>query len=124
MTQCTVSEDDPAYPVLFPGWRGNCDLWGFSNAEGERNLAIQGLFEYIDPNGPVAATLEAEGYVKTAWGSNIVVNEDQYTENVFKGYSDALYQQGAPPRYLFPLSSETISKSNGLITNGYGFAQQ
>lgn len=124
ITQCTVSEDDPAYPVLFPGWRGNCDLWGFSNADGERNLAIQGLFEYIDPNGPVAATLEAEGYVKTAWGSNIVVNEDQYTENVFKGYSDALYQQGAPPRYLFPLSSETISKSNGLITNGYGFDQQ
>ncbi|MGD9931845.1 MAG: RagB/SusD family nutrient uptake outer membrane protein [Mangrovibacterium sp.] len=123
-TLCSVDETDPTYPVRFPGWRGNCDLWGFSNAEGGRNLAIHGLFEYIDPTGAEAAALEADGYVKTAWGINIVNNEAQYTSNVFKGYTDALYAQGAPPRYLFPLSSETISKSNGLITNGYGFAQE
>jgi hypothetical protein len=128
-TQCEVPEADPTWPVRFPGWRGNCDLWASKNpifipSNGTRNLAIQGLFRYIDPAGPEAATLVADGYVKTAWGSVIVTNKDQYTTNIFKGYTDALYASGAPPRYLMPLNSETISKSNGLISNGYGFAQQ
>src|SRR5690606_8950898 len=74
-TQCTVDEGDPTHPVRFPGWRGNCDLWGqygFSAYSGERNLAIEGLFEYIDPDGAEAAALTADGYVKTAWGATIV----------------------------------------------------
>lgn len=123
-TLCTVSSSDAKYPVMFPGWRGNCDLWGangFNGTSGSRNLAIQGLFNYIDPNGAEAAALVAQGYVKTKWGANIVANEDQYTASIFKGYSDALYGSGAPPRYLLPLSSETVLKSNGLIKNGYGF---
>lgn len=123
-TQCDVDETDPTYPVKNPGWRGNCDLWssqGFSTSSGNRNLAIKGLFRYIDPDGAEAAELEAEGYVKTAWGSTILTYEAQYTTNIFKGYTDAMYAEGAPPRYIFPMSSETISKSNGLITNGYGF---
>jgi hypothetical protein len=124
-TQCTVAESDPTYPVRFPSWRGNCDLWpAYTPATGKRNLAIQGLFKYINPAGPEAAALVAAGYVKTAWGSNIVANKDQYTTSIFKGYTDAYYSAGVPPRYLLPLSSETISKSNGLITNGYGFAQE
>lgn len=123
-TQTEVAESDPAYPIKFPGWRGNCDLWAaqkFVNTSGNRNLAIQGLFRYIDPAGTEAAALVAAGYVKTAWGANIVKYESQYTTDIFKGYSDAMYAAGAPPRYLFPLSSETVSKSNGLISNGYGF---
>ena len=126
-TNCEVASTDPTYPVRFPGWRGNCDLWsskGFTYTSGTRNLAIQGLFNYIDPGSPAAATLVAAGYVKTAWGANIVTYSDQYTTNVVKGYSDADYAAGVPPRYLLPLSSETISKSNGLITNGYGFSQK
>jgi hypothetical protein len=125
--QCTVAEADPTWPVRFPGWRGNCDLWtaqGYTVTTGKRNLAIQGLFRYINPAGAEATTLVAAGYVKTAWGSNIVANKDQYTTSIFKGYTDAYYAAGVPPRYLLPLSSETISKSNGLITNGYGFAQE
>lgn len=125
-TLVDVDEDDPTYPVKFPSWRGNCDLWtsfGFTASEGNRNLAIKGLFRYIDPDGAEAAALEADGYVKKPWGANIVEYEFQYTTDVFKGYTDAYYDAGAPPRYLFPLSSETISKSNGLISNGYGFAQ-
>lgn len=124
MTQCNVTETDPTFPVKCPGWRGNSDVWtslGFTASTGTRNLAIKGLFNYIDPNGPEAAALVAEGYKKTAWGANIVAYEDQYTTNVFKGYPDAYLSSGVPPRYLFPLSSETVSKSNGLITNGYGF---
>jgi hypothetical protein len=126
-TQCTVDASDPAYPVRFPGWRGNCDLWianGYTASSGNRNLAIQGLFRYIDPNGVEAAALQAQGYKKTAWGANIVTYSDQYTTDVFKGYTDAYYAAGVPPRYLLPLSAETIAKSNGLITNGYGFPQQ
>lgn len=126
-TQTDVAETDPTWPVKFPGWRGNCDLWtsnGFTAASGNRNLAIKGLFTYIDPAGSEAAALVAQGYKKTAWGANIVAYEDQYTTNVFKGYTDAYYAAGAPPRYMLPLSSETISKSNGLISNGYGFSQQ
>lgn len=126
-TQCTVDETDPTYGVKFPGWRGNCDLWtasGYTADTKTRNLSIQGLFKYIDPASAEAAALEAAGYKKTAWGSNIVTNKDQYTTNVFKGYTDADFSAGVPPRYLLPLSSETISKSNGLISNGYGFSQE
>jgi len=122
--QCEVPSTDPTYPVRFPGWRGNCDLWSamnFTATTGNRNLAIRGLFRYIDPSGAEAAALVTAGYKKTAWASNIVTYEDQYTTNIFKGYTDADYAAGVPPRYLFPLSSETVSKSNGLITNGYGF---
>jgi hypothetical protein len=126
-TQCLVSETDPTYPVRFPSWRGQCDLWsssGFTNLTGNRNLAIQGLFRYIDPASAEAKALEAAGYKKTAWASNILANEAQYTTNIFKGYTDAYYAAGTPPRYLFAMPSETISKSKGLITNGYGFPQQ
>lgn len=125
-TQCDVSENDLSYPVKYPGWRGNCDLWtdkGFTPYSGNRNLAIKGLFRYIDPSGSEAAELESNGYVKTPWGINIVNNAAQYTSDIFKGYPDEYYESGVPPRYLLPMSSETISKSKGLITNGYGFAQ-
>lgn len=123
-TQNTVAETDPSYPVKFPSWRGNGDVWtslGFTTKTGLRNLAIKGLFNYIDPSGPEAAALVAQGYKKTNWGINIVNYEGQYTSSIFKGYTDAYYASGVPPRYLLPMSSETISKSNGLITNGYGF---
>lgn len=123
-TQNTVDPSDPSYPVRFPGWRGNYDGWaslGFTASSGNRNLAIEGLFEYIDPASQRGQDLIAAGYKLTAWGSNIVKNEGQYTTSVFKGYPDAYYAAGVPPRYLFPLTSETITQSNGLITNGYGF---
>jgi len=126
-TQCEVAETDPTYPVRYPSWRGQSDLWtasGYTNLTGNRNLAIQGLFKYIDPTSAQAKALEAAGYKKTAWASNIVANEAHYTTNIFKGYTDAYYAAGTPPRYLFAMPSETISKSNGLITNGYGFSQQ
>lgn len=125
--RCNVDENDPAYPVKFPGWRGNADLWyslGYTPTDGKRNLAIQGLFKYIDPNGAEAAALVADGYVKTNWGIDIVNNESQYTIDIFKGYPDAYFAAGVPPRYMVPLPEETISKSNGLITNGYGFTQE
>jgi hypothetical protein len=122
-TQCTVAEGDATYPVRFPSWRGNSDAWSaYTGTTGIRNLAIQGVFRNI--TGAEATALVAAGYTKTAWGSVIVTNKGQYTTSIFKGYTDAYYAAGVPPRYLLPLSSETISKSNGLISNGYGFAQE
>jgi starch-binding outer membrane protein, SusD/RagB family len=124
-TQCTVAPTDASYPVRYPSWRGNCDLWTqYSISTGTRNLAIKGLFNYIDPAGAEAAALVAAGYVKTNWGADMITNISQYTDDIFKGYPDGSAAAGIPPRYLFPLSSETIAKSNGLIKNGYGFAQQ
>ncbi|HTN38997.1 MAG TPA: hypothetical protein VL053_18085, partial [Arachidicoccus sp.] len=125
-TQCEVDPADPTYPIRFPSWRGNCDLWGangFSPASGNRNLAIQGLFDYINPSSAKAASLVADGYVKTPWGINLVNNEAQYTTDIFRGYPDSYVNGGVPPRYLLPLSTETILQSNGLISNGYGFQQ-
>lgn len=125
-TSTDVLPTDAKYPVKFPGWRGNCDLWtanGFTATSGKRNLAIKGIFRYIDPAGVEAAALVADGYVKTNWGADIVANEAQYTSSVFKGYPDSYVASGVPPRYLLPLSSSTISQSHGLITNGYGFSQ-
>lgn len=126
-TQCEVPESDPTYSIRHPGWRGNCDLWtsqGFTATSGNRNLALRGIDHYIDPNSAEATALEADGYVKTPWAINIVNNKDQYLNDLFKGYTEADYSAGTPPRYLLPLGSETIAQSNGFIKNGYGFSQQ
>ncbi|SDL17862.1 Starch-binding associating with outer membrane [Catalinimonas alkaloidigena] len=120
-----IDPSDPLYPVLYPGWRGNSDKWtseGFIPSSGERNMAIQGLYRYIDPDGIEAAALEAAGYEKQPWGINIVNNEQHYTNDMFKGYPDAYYDQGVPPRYMAALSFITLSNSNGNITQGYGHA--
>lgn len=128
-TQCT----DNTNPVLFPGWRGQHNDWEavsakffadeskrfFYDAAPKTNIAIKGLFEYIDPNGAVAAALEADGYKKTNWGSDIVANKAEYSTRVFCGF-----EAGKAPIYLVPMSVNTISTSNGKLTNGYGFAQK
>ncbi|MEQ9221494.1 MAG: RagB/SusD family nutrient uptake outer membrane protein [Cyclobacteriaceae bacterium] len=118
-----ITTADPRYPVLVPGWRGTSDLWVDYIAtlpSDQVNLAIKGLYTYIDPDGPEAALLEADGYVKTDWGSNIVANESQYTTDIFLGYPDSYVTEGQPPRYVRAVPSETILLSNGLITQGYG----
>jgi hypothetical protein len=123
----TVDESNANYPVLTPGWRGVCDKWvslGFTNAVGKRNIAIKGLFRYINPTGSEALALQAAGYVKTNWGINIVNNESQYTSDIFKGYQDNYYAAGYPPRYVRALSYETLAQSKGNITQGYGHASQ
>jgi starch-binding outer membrane protein, SusD/RagB family len=126
-----VDESNPNYPVLTPGWRGNCDKWtaatynagnGYTASSGNRNIAIKGLFRYINPTGSEALTLQSAGYVKTNWGINIVNNESQYSTDIFKGYQDNYYTAGYPPRYIRALTYETIAQSKGNITQGYGHA--
>jgi hypothetical protein len=96
-TQCTDNND----PVLFPGWRGQNDDWatvasqnvttGFTEIA-NTNLAIKGLFNYIDPNGAEAAALVANGYKRVDWGKTIVDNKAEYLANVFLNYTE-----GTPP---------------------------
>lgn len=128
-----VDESNPNYPVLTPGWRGNCDKWtaatynagnGYTASSGNRNIAIKGLFRYINPTGSEALTLQAAGYVKTNWGINILNNESQYSSDIFKGYQDNYYNAGYPPRYIRALTYETIAQSKGNITQGYGHASE
>lgn len=128
-----VDESDSKYPVLTPGWRGNCDKWtaatynagnGYTASTGNRNIAIKGLYRYIAPNSPEALNLQSAGYVKTNWGINIVNNQSQYSTDIFKGYQDNYYAAGYPPRYIRALTYETISQSNGNITQGYGHASE
>ncbi len=119
--ECTDKND----PVLFPGWRGQYDYASIvavsSKVAGtNHNVAIKGLFNYIDPNGAEAAALESEGYVKTNWGIDIVNNASSYNRNILSGVTST----DQPPRYYFPIPYETISKSEGQVTNGYGLAQQ
>jgi starch-binding outer membrane protein, SusD/RagB family len=118
-----LAKTDPKYPFLVPGWRGNSDTYASYIAtlpSNKVNMAIMGLYEYIDPAGAEAAALEAAGYKKTNWGIDIVNNEDNLTAKIIFGYSDAFIAAGYPPRYPRAVPSETILKSNGLITQAYG----
>jgi hypothetical protein len=107
------SENDP---VLFPGWRGVNNDWtsyGLDyKGDTNTNLAIQGLFTKLS-DAEIAA-LEADGYTKTAWGSVLVDNDDEYYKYLFFEYD---YDKA--PIYLFPFSPNTMS--TGGFTNGYGF---
>ena len=107
------SENDP---VLSPGWRGVNNDWtnyGLDyKGDTKTNLAIQGLFKKLSDEE--IAVLEADGYTKTAWGSVLVDNDDEYYKYLFFEYD---YDKA--PIYLFPFSPNTMS--TGGFTNGYGF---
>lgn len=120
----TYESTDVTNPALFPGWRGQYD-WATSAVSAkvkgtDHNVAIKGLFNYIAPTSPEAVALLAEGYKLTNWGIDIVNNQTSYDRNILSGIKSA----DAPPRYFFPIPFETISKSNGKVTNGYGLPQQ
>ncbi len=113
-------------PVLYPGWRGQHDDWGslYPKVAGvaETNVAIKGLFNYIDENSAEAKALEAEGYEKKPWGVDMNAYRDSYATKILAGYSDADYNAKNPPIYLLPFTYNTLTTSG--ITNGYGFRQE
>lgn len=116
---------DESDPALYPGWRGQYDYTSTDASSAvkgtDHNLAIQGLFEYIDPDSQRAKQLEAEGYTQTDWGKGIVDNEDHYcNSNLLPGVKAG----NVPPRYYYPIPFEVLSHSNGTVTNGYGLAQE
>ncbi len=115
---CTDTTD----PVKFPGWRGVLDFTGMNvKVTGTaHNTAIKGLFEYIDPDGSEAAALESEGYTRKDWGKQFASLIDTYLSNVLTGISSS----SDVPCYYWPIPYETLTQSNGAVTNGYGFPQQ
>lgn len=127
-TQCPAGKEND--PVLYPSWRGQNDDWaavatkcGTSTkaltAGDLTNLAIKGLFKHIEPGSAEAKALEADGYVKTNWGVDIVKEEAQYSSLVYNGYKN-----GEPPIYLIMIGGNIIKNSNGAFTNGYGFRNE
>ena len=111
-------------PALTPGWRGVADYSTTTVASAvsgtAHNLAIEGLFEYIDPAGARAAALEADGYVKTNWGIDMVKGKDQLWDyNMLSGI-----ELSDVPLYYHPIPRETLQQSGGQVTNGYGLPQQ
>lgn len=107
-------------PVLYPGWRGQHDwekVEGFTKyaTDSKSNLAIKGLFNQLSSDEIDA--LEDDGFVKTAWGSDIVKNKVEYVDNVFPGYD---YEKA--PIYLFPFTLN--ARTTGNFTNGYGFTNR
>lgn len=116
-------QDDP---VLFPGWRGQHDDWGslvpaYAGVT-MTNVAIKGLFKYIEPGSAEALALEADGYVQTPWAIDMLKYEDSYAKKLFAGYTDADYAAKNPPIHLLPNIYQVLLNSG--ITNGYGFKQQ
>lgn len=116
---------DTTNAALYPAWRGQYNYSTIpavaSKVKGtNHNVAIQGLFRYIDPAGVEAAALQTAGYVKTNWGIDIVNKYASYQRNILSGITTV----NDPPRYYWPIPSETILHSNGKVTNGYGLAQK
>ncbi|WPU92831.1 RagB/SusD family nutrient uptake outer membrane protein [Mucilaginibacter sabulilitoris] len=112
-------------PAAYPAWRGQYNYSANATVASKvvgttHNIAIQGLFRYIDPAGAEAAALQAAGYTKTNWGIDLANAVTVYQRNILSGTTSA----GDPPRIYWPIPSETISKSKGKVTNGYGLAQQ
>lgn len=148
-TQCM----DESNPYLFPGWRGQFDDWtslGAAAVSGNKtNLAIKGLFQQYTPSkveitysdksketkigltfkemmklmmdGTASAIVEKDdglGLAITPWAINLVKVANEYTTNFFTGYDSQ-----KAPIYFYAINYNTIQKSNGKISNGYGFSQ-
>ena len=115
--ECPADKRDNA--VMYPGWRGVNNDWskyGLKLADNYApNLAIKGLFEKLSDSD--IAALEADGYVKTSWGTDLVNNADEYDKYLFYDYD---YVKA--PIYLWPFTPNVLA--NGGFTNGYGFKQE
>lgn len=125
LTYDCAATDTITNPAAYPAWRGQYNYSANATVASKvvgttHNVAIQGLFTYIDPNGPVAAALVTQGYVKTKWGIDLTTNAATYQTNILSGITSA----SDAPRYYWPIPSAAISASKGKVTNGYGLPQQ
>lgn len=109
-------------PVEFPGWRGVLDFegLGMSVTGTDHNIAVKGLFRFIEENSTEGQALIVDGYTKTAWGETLAANIDAYLYNIFPGVTSLQ----DIPLYFWPIPFETIKQSKGKVTNGYGMVQQ
>lgn len=124
-TAVVTQSPDENDPALYPGWRGIYE-WGAEAhaAYPAKNLAIQGLYNYIDPNGAEAAALEADGYTKVNWGIRV------WNDPNAKAMLDAAILDGvvgretSAPRYFHAMPLTVIDQSKGKVKNGYGLPNQ
>jgi hypothetical protein len=116
VTQTPVDTD----PALFPGWRGIYN-WGVAAYTATaRNLAIKGLYNYIDPNGAEAKQLVTDGYTKVNWGITIW-NDANAKAMLNAAILDGIVgRETSAPRYFHPIPLTVIDQSKGNVTNGYG----
>ena len=116
VTQNPVDTD----PALTPGWRGIYN-WGVAAyTTTARNLAVQGLYTYIDPAGPAAAALVASGYTKVNWGITIW-NDANAKAMLSSAILDGVVgRETSAPRYFHAIPFTVIDQSKGNVTNGYG----
>ncbi len=117
VTQEATDESDPA---LYPGWRGIYEWGSSAHTIAEKNLAIKGLYEYIDPDGAEAAALEADGYTRVDWG--ITLWNDQNSRAMLDGaiLDGVVGRENLAPRYFHCMPVTVIDQSKGNVTNGYG----
>ncbi len=116
VTQSPVESD----PALYPGWRGIYN-WGIAAyTTTARNLAIKGLYNYIDPAGAEAKALVADGYTRVNWG--ITVWNDANAKAMLNAavLDGVVGRETNAPRYFHPLPLTVIDQSKGNVTNGYG----
>lgn len=117
VTQESTDLNDPA---LYPGWRGIFNWNAAAHASvTAKNLAIKGLYNYIDPDGAEAAALIADGYTRVNWGItiNTGTNPAMYRAAILDGVAG---RETKAPRYYHPMPLTVIDQSKGKVTNGYG----
>jgi len=116
VTQTPVETD----PALYPGWRGIYNWTSTAYTATARNLAIQGLYKYIDPNGAEAKALVAAGYTRVNWGF-MVWNDPNAKAMLNAAILDGVVgRETSAPRYFHPIPLPVIDQSKGKVTNGYG----
>lgn len=111
-------------PARTPGWRG---VYNYSTIEAvagkvtgtAHNIAIEGLYRYIEPGSAEATALEADGYTQYAWGAALIA-DNAINDDLFLGG----WKQDEAPRYFHPMPFETLNQSKGNVTNGYGLPQE
>lgn len=123
--QCPEGQESD--PVLYPSWRGQHDDWdswraktkpsddNLYESDTKTNLAIKGLFNKLSDDE--ISAIEADGYTKQDWGSDLVKYKDEYYTYLFYDYD---YDKA--PIYLWPFTPQIIAV--GGFTNGYGFKQE
>jgi hypothetical protein len=116
VTQNPVETD----PALSPGWRGIYN-WGIAAyTTTARNLAIKGLYTYIDPTSAEATALKADGYTQVEWGRK-VWNDANAKAMLNAAILDGVVgRENSAPRYFHPMPLTVIDQSKGTVTNGYG----
>jgi len=117
VTQESTNENDPA---LYPGWRGIFNWGATAHTATAKNLAIKGLYNYIDPAGVEATALQADGYTKVEWGRK-VWNDANAKAMLNAAILDGVVgRENSAPRYFHAMPLTVIDQSKGKVTNGYG----